>query len=77
MRVERYAARCSLCGTLYTARSWYWLESLGLERSGEGAMAAVEVRQCAVPGCCNTLMRASEVSLAASCVGGVAANDVR
>ena len=51
MRVERFAARCSLCGTLYTARSWYWLESLGLERCGEGSMTSVEVRQCAVPGC--------------------------
>ena len=77
MRAERYVARCPLCGTAYTARSWYWLESLGLERCGEGSMTSVEVRQCAVPGCCNMLMRTSEVSIAAACVGGVAANDVR
>lgn len=77
MRAERYVARCLLCGTAYTARSWYWLESLGIERSADGATAAVEVRQCAVPGCCNTLSRMSEVAIAAMCVRGAASNDTR
>lgn len=77
MRAERFVVRCGVCGTAYTARSWHWLESLGLERWGLGAAATVELRQCAVPGCCNTLTRMSEVSIAAACVRGEAANDVR
>ena len=32
MGAERYVARCALCGTAYTVRAWYWLESLGIER---------------------------------------------
>lgn len=77
MSADRFMARCPLCGTGYTTRSWYWLESLGLERCGKGGAAVVEVRLCAVPGCCTALARASEVGLAAACVGGEAANDVR
>lgn len=76
MGTENYVARCPLCGTAYTARSWYWLESLGIERYGEGGAAALELRQCAVPGCCNTLARASAISVAMSRTSGQAANDV-
>jgi hypothetical protein len=77
MSAERFVAKCFHCGTGYTVRSWYWLESLGVERYGEGGFAAVELRQCAVPGCCQTLSRRSELAAAVACVRGEAANDVR
>ncbi|MFO0603918.1 MAG: hypothetical protein U0324_12130 [Polyangiales bacterium] len=70
MGVEAFITRCPVCGTQYTARSWYWLEPLAARSTG-----AVDRRVCAVPGCCNTLARASEVGLALARVGAGAAND--
>lgn len=70
MGVEAFITRCGLCGTQYTARSWYWLEPLA-----GGVGRAVDRRVCAVPGCCHTLARASEVGLAVARVGASAAND--
>ena len=58
MGVEAFITRCALCGTQYTARSWYWLEPLAVR------IGAVDRRVFAVPGCCPTLARASEVGLA-------------
>lgn len=72
MGVERFITRCPLCGTQYTARSWYWLEPLGADRA---TSVAVERRVCAVPGCCQTLSRMSEVALALAQVGLAPAND--
>lgn len=69
MGVEAVGTRCQVCGTLYTARSWYWLEPLAAR------VGAVDRRVCAVPGCCNTLARASEVGLALARIGAVVAND--
>ena len=70
MGAESFITRCAVCGTQYTTRSWYWLEPLAA-RGG----AAVDRRVCAVPGCCHTLARASEVGLAVARVGAGAAND--
>lgn len=55
MTVEPTIARCGICGTQYTARAWPWLESVGAIRD--------ERRQCAVPGCCAPVARASVTAL--------------
>ncbi len=52
---EPTVARCATCGTQYAARAWPWLESVGAIRD--------ERRQCAVPGCCAPVARASVTAL--------------
>jgi hypothetical protein len=72
MGAERYVVRCSHCGTAYGTRSWYWLDVLGIECAGESAS---EVRRCAVPGCSQTLARASRVALSMGLARERASND--
>lgn len=62
---EPDVARCSTCGTRYTARAWPWLEALGGDR-----------RACAVPGCGAPVGRAAATALRLAAEGrGGAAND--
>lgn len=66
---EPDVARCSTCGTRYTARAWPWLEWRG---------SGGNVRTCAVPGCGSLVERerASATALRLAAVGrGGAAND--
>lgn len=51
---EPDVARCSTCGTRYTARAWPWLQALS--RDGD-------VRTCAVPGCAFPVERATATAL--------------
>jgi hypothetical protein len=73
---ERYVARCALCGTAYTVRAWYWLESLGIERFGEDRARSFDLRQCAVPGCSNAVARYSAIVAALGRSTASAANEV-
>lgn len=63
--IEPVVARCSICGTQYTARAWYWPEPAD--------PPSPDRRSCAVPGCGSPLVRGN---VARGC-GCVAANDAK
>lgn len=53
--VEPVVSRCSICGTQYTARAWFWLEPLDDKGTS---------RACAVPGCGFAVKRIDQVGMA-------------